>query len=509
MVVASCTPLTHQPLFQDSLRAAGLNPYLFEMANIRNQCSWVHSKDPETATGKAKELVHMAVARAALLQPQHTIELPVERSALVIGGGAAGMSAALTLAEQGFPVNLVEQESELGGNLRRVFTSPPDENSAATQKHPQHVLQKLIEGVQSNPAITLHLESQVVSSSGFMGNFKSTIRQPNGEQQEVAHGVTILATGGQEYRGPEYGYGIDPRIMTQQELEANITDRPAEIAALNAVAMILCVGPAEKYCSRICCTVALKNALHLKTLNPEMQIAILFKDIRTYGFKERLYQQAREKGILFLHYDDEHRPLVDNATGLVVKAWDDSLQRWVALQPDRVVLSMPIVPRPESHHLASIFKVSTDADGFFLEAHVKLRPVDFATEGLFMAGMAHYPKLLDETIIQAKAAAARAARVLSRDSLTAGGRVAVVDSAKCTGCLTCVRLCPFGVPKIKADLTGVGGVIGAAYIETAVCQGCGSCVAECPAQAIQLMHYTDIQLTAKVDALFYEATGSG
>jgi heterodisulfide reductase subunit A-like polyferredoxin len=248
----------------------------------------------------------------------------------------------------------------------------------------------------------------------------------------------------------------------------------------------------------------LKNALHLKSLNPEMQIAILFKDIRTYGFKERLYQQAREKGILFLHYDDEHRPRVDTASGLVVKAWDASLRRWVALQPDRLVLSMPVVPRPESHDLASIFKVSTDADGFFLEAHVKLRPVDFATDGLFMAGMAHYPKLLDETIIQAQAAAGRAARVLSRDTLTAGGRVAVVDAAKCTGCLTCVRLCPFGVPKIKVDLTGVGGIIGAAYIESAVCQGCGSCVAECPAQAIELMHYTDIQLTAKVDALFAE-----
>jgi heterodisulfide reductase subunit A-like polyferredoxin len=504
VVVASCTPLTHQPLFQDSIRAAGLNPYLFEMANIRNQCSWVHSKDKETATCKAKELVHMAVARAGLLQPQHTLELPVKRSALVIGGGPAGMTAALNLAEEGFPVHLVEQESELGGNLRRVFTSNPDEKSTPSRKRPQQVLQTLIEGVQSHPAITLHLESQVVGSSGFMGNFTSTIRRGNGERLEVAHGVTILATGGQEYRGPEYGYGSDTRILTQQELEKLAAEQPAELAGLNSVVMILCVGPAEKYCSRICCTVALKNALHLKTLNPGMQIAILFKDIRTYGFKERLYQQARQSGILFLHYDDEHRPQVDAATGLIVKAWDTSLQRWVGLQPDRVVLSMPIVPRPESHQLASIFKVSTDADGFFLEAHVKLRPVDFATDGLFMAGMAHYPKLLDETIIQAQAAAARAGRVLSRDTLTAGGRVAVVDSAKCTGCLTCVRLCPFGVPKIKADLIGVGGVIGAAYIESAVCQGCGSCVAECPAQAIQLMHYTDTQLTAKVDALFAE-----
>jgi heterodisulfide reductase subunit A-like polyferredoxin len=271
--------------------------------------------------------------------------------------------------------------------------------------------------------------------------------------------------------------------------------------------MIQCVGPAEQFCSRICCTVALKNALALKERNPDAQITILFKDIRSYGFKERLYTEAREQGVLFVRYDDEHRPQVNANRTLDVQAWDPILQRELALQPDMLVLSMPAVPRTDAQDLSALFKVPVDADGFFLEAHVKLRPVDFASDGVFMAGMAHYPKLLDETMIQAQAAAARAARVLSRETLTAGGRVAIVDPALCTGCLTCVRVCPFGVPQIEANLTGVGNIMGAALIEAAICQGCGSCAAECPAQAIQLMHYTDVQMAAKVGALLEAPTG--
>jgi heterodisulfide reductase subunit A-like polyferredoxin len=265
--------------------------------------------------------------------------------------------------------------------------------------------------------------------------------------------------------------------------------------------MVQCVGPAEQFCSRICCTVALKNALALKERKPEAQIVILYKDIRAYGFKERLYTEARDKGILFVRYDDDHRPQVSANGTLDVQAWDPVLQRRLSLQPDLLVLSMPVVPRADANEIAGLFKVSVDADGFFLEAHVKLRPVDFASDGVFMAGMAHYPKLLDESMVQAQAAAARAARVLSRETLAAGGRVAVVDPALCTGCLTCVRVCPFGVPQIKPTLTGIGNLGGAAFIEAAVCQGCGSCAAECPAQAIQLMHYTDAQMAAKVSAL--------
>jgi heterodisulfide reductase subunit A-like polyferredoxin len=513
IVIASCSPLTHAPLFQDSIRAAGLNPFLFDMANIRNQCSWVHSDDWDGATEKAKDLLRMAVARVALLEARHTIEMPVRQSALVIGGGVAGMTAAKSLADQGFPVHLVERNNELGGNLRHIYSSTQNQD-------PEKTLSRLIAGVEENPIINLHTESRVVRASGFAGNFVSVIEHQDGSQDEIQHGATILATGAQEYRGPEYGYGTNPRIITQQQLEglfvdwgsgtrdggseiSSNVDRLSSTAGPKSVVMIQCVGPAEKFCSRICCTVALKNALILKELNPETQVTILYKDIRTYGFKERLYTGAREKGVIFIRYDDDRKPEVTSTEdgSLTVEVEDLVLGRTFKLRPNLLVLSMPVVPRPDVADLAVIYKVPIDADGFFSEAHVKLRPVDFATDGVFMAGMAHYPKLTDETMIQAQAAAARAARILSRDTLTAGGRVAVVDENRCTGCLTCVRICPFGVPIMEPNLTGVGNITGAAYIEPAICQGCGSCAAECPAQAIQLSHYTNEQMAAKVHAL--------
>jgi heterodisulfide reductase subunit A-like polyferredoxin len=500
VVVASCSPLTHAPLFQDSIRAAGLNPYLFEMANIRNHCSWVHSADWDVATVKAEDLVRMAVARAALLDPQPTLQVPVEHAALVVGGGVAGMTAALSLAEGGFAVHLVEKETQLGGNLRHVYT--------AGDKDPQAILKQLTGQLLANRLIQLHLDSQVVGSRGFAGNFTSVIQDAAGHRSEVQHGATILATGAQEYRGPEYGYGSDERIITQQQFEAYLVDSDFTAGETKSVVMIQCVGPAERFCSRICCTTALKNALTLKQRQPDSRVVILYKDIRTYGFKEKLYTQARDRGVIFVRYDDQHKPQVDaSEQRLAVEAWDPILGRQLTLHPDLLVLSMPIVPRPDVAQMAALFKVPVDADGFFSEAHVKLRPVDFSTDGVFMAGMAHYPKLLDETMIQAQAAAARAARVLSRDTLTAGGRVAVVDESRCTGCLTCVRICPFGVPVMRADVSGVGHIMGAAYIEPAICQGCGTCAAECPARAIKLTHYTDAQLRRKVQALVQPPAG--
>ncbi len=496
VVVASCSPLTHGPLFQDSLRAAGLNPYLFEMANIRNQCSWVHSNDKEAATQKAKQLVQMAVAKVVLQSPLTTVRVPIQQSALIVGGGPAGLMAAITLAEQGFPVHLVEQEPALGGNLKHLHT-------LYNGKNPQEILNTLLERAGDSSHIHVHLNSRVKATRGFKGNFTSLIQDENGHTQEIHHGVTILATGVQEYHGEEYGYGSHAQIVTQQEFEALFHQSRERFTHLRQVAMILCIGPAEKFCSRICCTVALKNALALKDLNPQAQLIFFYKDIRTYGFKERLYTQAREKGMLFVRYDQDHQPEVEPEPdgSLRVTAWDPSLKQNIVFHPDLCVLSMPAVPPPETRHIASLFKVPVDADGFFLEAHVKLRPIDFASEGIFMAGAAHYPKLLDESLIHAQAAASRAARVLSQDSLTAGGRVAVVEAQRCTACLTCVRLCPFGVPQIRADQYGVGGLVGAAYIEASVCQGCGICAAECPAQAIQLMHYTPVQMQTKVKAL--------
>jgi len=548
VVVASCTPLTHEPLFQDSIRMAGLNPYLFEMANIRNQCSWVHSDDREAATEKAKDLVRMAVARVARLEPLYKVSVPVQKSALVLGGGVAGMTAALSLAGQGYPVHLVEREGELGGNLRHLFFTAEGDD-------PQVYLRELVARVEEEPLISVYLSTELVEHSGFRGNFTSRLRRLNGEgvveEFEVRHGVTIVATGGQEYRGKEYLYGEDPRVVTGQEFEALLAEAmgrqvgeatgqqvgrrmserldPESIDPLtrnslpSSVVMILCVGPAEKYCSRICCTTALKNALKLKELNPDARITVLFKDIRTYGFKERLYTEARKRGMLFLRYDDEHRPQVElvtrntqhatrnthhasrNGQELRVRAWEPTFGQWVELWPDLLVLSNPVVPSEGARELATALKVSRDLDGFFLEAHVKLRPVDFATDGIYLAGLAHYPKFINEAVVQARAAAARAATILSKDVLSVGGIVAQVDASKCTACLTCVRVCPYDIPRINHELRGVGGIAGAAEIEVAECRGCGLCVAECPAKAIQLKHYTDAQIEVKIGALLQPA----
>jgi len=525
VVVASCTPLTHGPLFQDAIRQAGLNPHLFEMANIRNQCSWVHSNDWDGATEKAKALTCMAVARATELEPLEISEAPVENAALIIGGGAAGMTAALNLAEQGFPVHLVERENELGGNLRQLRYFVPK----APNYSPQEYLAELITRVTQHTLITLHLNTELVETAGFKGNFTSKLNH-HGASIPVRHGVIIVATGGEEYKGEEYGYGSYPRIMTQLEFEnlvsgnngnlvkwENRGDRSTNLPIPNppipnlpsSVVMIQCVGPAEQYCSRICCTIALKNALKLKELNPYAQVTILYRDIRTYGFKERLYSEARRAGIRFIRYEFDRKPEVevmpvsyDQESLIHMRVWDTVLQREIAINPDLLVLSMPVVPSRGSRELARRLKLSTDMDGFFLEAHIKLRPVDFTADGVFMAGMAHYPKLLDETIAQAQAAASRAAGVLSQETMLTNARVAHVDSTKCVGCLTCVRICPYDVPKVSHEFIGVGEIVGAAYIEPAVCHGCGSCASECPAQAIQLLHYTDAQMLTKVDALF-------
>jgi heterodisulfide reductase subunit A-like polyferredoxin len=511
VVVASCTPRTHEPLFQDAIREAGLNPYLFEMANIRNHCSWVHSGDWERATAKAMDLVRMAVARVADLEQLYTMPVPVEHAALVIGGGPAGLNAALALAEQGFPVRLIEREDVLGGNLRRLRFL------AGTERTPQDYLAELLGRVQAAASIQVHLQTELVDTAGFKGHFTSTLRRKDGETFRVQHGATIVATGGAEYRGPEYGYGQDERIVTQLEFEELLAEgdagsgerepqaapRAPRAASLRSVVMIQCVGPGETYCARTCCATALKNALELKRRDPAAQVTVLYRDLRTYGFKERVYTEARRQGVRFVRYDFEHRPAVSvDANGVQVTVRDPVLGAELRLQPDLLVLSMPLVPAPGARELAARLKVPLDMDGFFLEAHPKLRPVDFTSDGLFMAGAAHYPKFLDESIAQAQAAAARASGILAQPSVETNARVALVDAARCTGCLTCVRICPYGVPQVRADRAGVGQIMGAAYIEPAACHGCGICASECPARAIQLLHYRDAQMIDKIDALF-------
>jgi heterodisulfide reductase subunit A-like polyferredoxin len=403
-------------------------------------------------------------------------------------------------------------------------------------------LNNLIRRVESHPLITVHLKTELADTSGIVGDFTSVLQQDLGStfhRFEVYHGATILAIGGQEYRGGEYGYGSDPRILTQQEFEERLANSKLQIANgksddlqsaicnLQSVVMIQCVGPAEQYCARICCTTALKNALMLKRLNPLAEVTVIYRDIRTYGFKEQLYTEARRAGVRFVRYDFDRKPQVTiplrgsstrstlsgaqstnlpsyQSTNLEVRVWEPILGHEMVLRPDLLVLSTPVVPAEGARELSKRLKVPVDMEGFFLEAHVKLRPVDFSSEGIFMAGLAHYPKLLEESIVQAQAAAARAATLLSKDTLTTGGRVAVVDATRCVACLTCVRTCPYDAPRVVATLTGVGGIVGAAEIEAALCHGCGSCASACPARAIQLMHYTDAQVLAKVDALFGE-----
>jgi heterodisulfide reductase subunit A-like polyferredoxin len=511
LVVASCTPITHGPLFKDVMKEAGLNEHLFSMANIRNHCSWVHSDDSEMATEKAMDLVRMAVSRAKTLESLHRSSIPVRQEALVIGGGPAGMNAALTLAQQGFPVHLVERESALGGNLHHLYLNLATDDSNRLLD-PQAYLKELIEKVEREDRITTYLDTTLRKTEGVVGDFRSTLLKEDGSINHINHGVTIVATGAREYQGSDYHYGEDERILSQMEFEqtiATLTD-PASQHNSHArkIVMIQCVGPAEDFCARTCCATALKNAIHYKELIPDSQVMILYRDLRAYGFKERLYKKALDRGVLFIRYLPDQKPRVEiEADELSIYVRDDASGMELKLDPDLLVLSMPLVPPEGNRALGTILKVPVDMDGWFLEAHVKLKPVEFASDGIFLAGAAHYPKHVDEAIVQAHAAASRAAAILSKETLTAGGAIAHVLTDACVGCLTCVRICPFGVPQISEVETGVGGVAGAAHIEPTICQGCGTCVGECPAYAIELNHYRHEQVESEVFALFESEHG--
>jgi heterodisulfide reductase subunit A-like polyferredoxin len=510
VIVASCTPRTHEPIFRETIRSAGLNPYLFEMANIRDQDSWVHSGNSDKATEKAKDLVRMAAARSRLLFPLHTEPQAFNHDALIVGGGVAGMTAALNLADQGYRIYLLERQGELGGRTREIFDN-------ALGGDPQAFLADLVARVQAHDRIEVILNHQVVKHKGYVGNFQTTVEETGGPRQRlIEHGVTVMATGAEEYDGPAYGLGEGSRIMTQGDLEGRIADGSLDPAALKQVVMIQCVGPwdepsangsaPEFYCSRVCCTSAMKNALKLKELNPDLQISVLYKDIRTYGFREGLYTEAREKGVTFIHFDDAHKPQISRENGrLRVTVTEPILDLPVAFEPDALILSAAMVPPEGTRELAEMMKFACTLEGFMLEAHLKLQPVDFPTEGAYLCGAIQYPKFLDEAIAQAKAAAARASAILSQDELQVGGVVAVVEPEKCTACLSCVRVCPYDVPVVNPELVGAGEILGAAEIAPAACRGCGICAGECPAKAIQLQHYRDEQILAKAEALFEPA----
>jgi heterodisulfide reductase subunit A-like polyferredoxin len=492
VVVASCSPKTHEPMFMETLEACGLNKYLFEMANIRNQNSWIHAKSPDLASQKAKDLVRMAVARAATLNPLPEKVIQVIQRALVVGGGIAGMNAALSLARQGFAVTLIEKEAALGGFSRRLHRTIDGGDVRA-------YLEGLIREVNDNKNIEVLTEARVTGFGGYKGNFTTqVIAGPEGDRRSIEHGVIIVATGAKEYEPKEYLYGEDDRVVTQTQLTDILEDKGA--ADLSTVIMIQCVGSRnDEYpeCSRICCQSAVKNALHIKEINPETQVFILYRDIRTYGLLEDYYTKAREQGVIFIRFDQDAPPCVSaSSDGLEVTVKDHILQRDMILRPDLLALSAGMRAEDTSD-LSGIMKLNRNPEGYFIEAHVKLRPVDMPGDGIFLCGTAHGPKLISESISQAQAASSRATTFLAMKQIKLSAITASVDTEHCVKCLTCVRSCPFEVPAFDAD----EGVI---VIDEAMCHGCGVCVGVCPRQAIQLRFYEDDQIMCKIDALLAE-----
>jgi len=491
VVVASCTPRTHEPLFRDTLRDAGLNPYLLAMANIRDQCSWVHAGDPEQATRKADDLVRMIAGRAARLVPLKEETVPVNNGALVIGGGIAGMTAALALADQHFPVHLVESSEEMGGTALRVHHTL---DGGDVRKY----IVQTIDRINSTPNITVHLRSNVSKVDGHVGAFRSTI-VTDGKFVEVEHGVVVVSTGAVEHEPQSFGYGESDRVITQLELSDRIGRGDIYLPEKATVVMIQCVEQRNEerpYCSRVCCATAVGNALLLQEQYPDARIMVLYRDMRTYGFREAAYREAREKGIMFVRYEPEQPPELTVNGNLELRIRDLSLRRNLEIEPDLVVLAVPMVPRADCDEISDLLRVPLTADGFFLEAHVKLRPVDFASEGLFVCGTAHAPKSITETISQANAVAGRAASILSRKVMPVSGQIAWVNPDKCISCMTCVHICPYMAPVVDENNKAV--------IQAAVCMGCGSCAAECPARAIELRHYLDAQVMGALDSLLEE-----
>jgi heterodisulfide reductase subunit A2 len=489
VVVAACSPKTHEPLFQSALVAAGLNPYLFELVSIRDQCSWVHGNEPEKATLKSMNLIRAGVARAVLLEPLRESTYEIIKEGLVVGGGVAGITAALTIADQGFPVHLVEKGSRLGGQALQLTETVEGDS-------PEILVRHMIERVAHHPRISVYLQSWLAEHKGHAGAFEGLVESIHGTKP-IRYGVVVAATGAQPYQPDEYLYGQDPRVLTQVEFAKRLADDPSWAQGIRRVAMIQCVGsrnPDFALCSRVCCSAAVKNALTLKEINPDAQVVVLYRDMRTFGFKELYYLEARKKGVLFFRYIPEENPEVSKCDDrLVLDFTDRSSHESFRFEPDIVVLSSGMRPHEGAEELARILKLPRTGEGFFLEAHVKLRPVEFDSRGVFLAGTAHSPRFISESITMAKSAAQQAVKILCRETMQTLAAVAEVDPEKCVACLACVRECPFHVPIINEE--------GVSEISPTGCRGCGVCTAVCPRRAISLKHSTDDQLNAKIDAL--------
>ena len=495
VVIAACSPRTLEPLFRDTLREAGLNQYYMDMANIREHCSWVHSKEKDAATQKAKDIIRMSVARAAQLEPLSEFDLPVHKRALVVGGGIAGMTCALSIAAQGHPVHLVEKADELGGMARRIHTTL---EGLDVQTH----LDDLIARIYTNPLIHVSHNAEILSVDGYVGNFVTTLVS-EGVKKVIKHGASVLAIGADVYEPTEYLYGESDKVFTHIDLGGEIAKDNPEVTQAENLVMIQCVGCRNEdrdYCSRVCCGHAVKNALHLKEINPEMNIYILFRDVRTYGFREDAYREACEKEVRFIRYTPEEPPQVEAANEggkeiLRVSVPDPVLGQALELDADILSLAAAVIPAQSTQNMANLFKVTLSPDNFFKEAHVKLKPVEFAADGVFLCGTAHYPKHIPEAINQACGAAGRVLTLLSRDTVTASGSVCVVRENECVACAACISACTYDAIEFKVTPKG-----NKAWVNPVLCKGDGLCNAKCPTNAIVLKHFTDGALIGQIDA---------
>jgi heterodisulfide reductase subunit A len=491
VIVASCTPRTHEPLFQETIREAGLNRYLFQMANIRDQCSWVHMNEPIAATEKAKDLVRMSVNKARIIEPIERIKLKVTPKVLVIGGGISGMVAALNFANQEYQTYLIEKQGGLGGFARHIYRSLGGGNV-------QEFSSDLINKVKSNKYIQVYTNTEIKHIDGYIGNFKTSILHgKNKEKAEFEHGVIVVATGAKEYQPKEYLYGQNGKVILQSQFE-ELLNTSDEIEHMKSIVMIQCVGSRNvehPYCSKMCCAEAIKNALLAKEKNPNVEVTVLFRDIRTYGFKEKYYRKAREAGIIFIQYDENDQPqIVPEDSQLKIKV-NTPRKESLFINSDLLVLSAGIYAnREENEALAKMLKVPLNDDNFFLEAHVKLRPVDFATEGIFIAGLAHCPKTIEDSIAQANAAVSRACTILSKEEIEAEGKTAQIDISRCIGCGMCVENCAYNAIELIDDRR-FGRV---AYINKALCKGCGACAGNCRCSAIDILGFTSEQMFSMI-----------
>jgi len=515
VVVAGCTHRLYEGPLHDGLRSAGLNPYLLERVNLRGECAWVHRHDPSAATAKARTLVRMAAARARLLEPAQRAEGALVPSGLVIGGGLAGLTASLSLAEQGFQVYLVEKEDQLGGNLRHTRYLMGDSD-------PQQYLADLIAQVEGNERITVYRQAEVKDVSGLVGQYQ-TVLSVAGQDEPVtlSHGVIIVATGAEEAQPEEYLYGEHPRVITQRELEKKLADGEEAVLAARRMAMIQCVGSRDEnrpYCSRVCCSQAVKNALRIKEANPQAEVFIFYRDIRTYGFMEDDYRRAREAGVVFVRYDPEDKPRVSplcasppkpalsKVEGLGgteggpkgeqvrVVAHDPALGGELGIDADWLVLSTGMVPSAGNEALARLLGVPLNQDGFFLEANPKGSPLDFEVDGIYLCGLAHAPKLAAESIAQANGAAIRAAVRLGKERVEGPVIVATVDEELCAGCGLCVSLCPYEARQMDEETR-------IAHVVEILCRGCGLCVTVCPNGASQQRIFGARQIMAMLEAV--------